>query len=137
MSQGQFIFMSIGYLALFLPSISLISATKYVKKAPLPAMAVWKIPFLAVMTLASIGTYGILIFIAIRRRQPLAALGFIIALLGVVLMGAMANQFQTLGLQWLEQSVNTFANLGFALGCFLLFKSFITNPGVRLNNSVK
>lgn len=127
MSQGQFIFMALGYSVMLLPTISLIAATKVVKGATLSAMAVWKIPFLAVMTLASIGTYGILTIVSFRRRQPLAALGFIIALLGVLLMGGMASQEQTLTMQWIEQSINAFANLGFALGSFLLFKNYTQN----------
>lgn len=127
MSQGQFIFMALGYSVMLLPTISLIAATKVVKGATLSAMAVWKIPFLAVMTLASIGTYGILTIVSFRRRQPLAALGFIIALLGVLLMGGMASQEQTLTMQWIEQSINAFANLGFALGSFLLFKNYAQN----------
>jgi hypothetical protein len=132
MSQGQFIFMAFGYSALLIPAISLISTSKLVKNAPLPAMAVWKIPFLAVMTLASIGTYGILTFVAFRRRQPLAALGFIMALLGVLLLGGMASQEQTIAMQWIEQSVNSLANLGFALGSFLLSKNFSQNSNARL-----
>jgi hypothetical protein len=132
MSQGQFIFMAFGYSALLIPTISLISASKLVKNAPLPAMAVWKIPFLAVMTLASLGTYGILTFVSFRRRQPLAALGFIMALLGVLVLGGMASQEQTVTMQWIEQSINAFANLGFALGSFLLFKNFSQNLDARV-----
>jgi hypothetical protein len=124
MSQGQFVFMSFGYLMLLIPTLSLIKTRKRKDLASLGAMAAWKIPFLMMMTLASLGTYGILAYISIRRRLIVAAAGFIFAFLGVILLGGMASQLQTIGLQWIEQSVNSLANLGFALGSFLLFRDF-------------
>ena len=51
-------------------------------------MADWKIPFLAVMTLASIAAQGILAWVALRKRAPLAAEGFLVALLCLLAMGA-------------------------------------------------
>ncbi len=124
MSQGQFVFMAFGYLALFLPTTSLLKRAREAELTPLSAMAAWKIPFLMVMTLASLGTYGILVYVALRRRLWVAALGFMLAFLGVILMGGMANQVQTIKMQWIEQSINSSANLGFALGSFLLYKDF-------------
>lgn len=87
-------------------------------------MAAWKIPFLLMMILASLGTYGILTYVALRRRLGFAAVGFVLAFLGVILMGGMASQLQTVRMQWIEQSINSSANLGFALGSFLLYKDF-------------
>ena len=124
MSQGQFVFMAVGYLALLIPTTSLIKTAQKVKLTPISAMAVWKIPFLLVMTLASLGTYGILAYVALRRRLGFAAFGFLLAFLGGILMGGMASQVQTMRMQWIEQSINSSANLGFALGCFLLYKDF-------------
>jgi len=124
MSQGQFIFMSFGYLMLLIPTLSLFKANKKSKLSILSAMAAWKIPFLLVMTLASLGTYGMLAYISICRRLGIAAVGFILAFVGVILMGGMANQLQSIGLQWIEQSVNSLANLGFVFGSFLLFQDF-------------
>lgn len=124
MSQGQFVFMSFGYLMLLIPTLSLIKTHKK-DLVSLSAMVAWKIPFLLVMTLASLGTYGILAYISIRRRLGVAAFGFIFAFLGVILLGGMASQLQTIGLQWIEQSVNSLANLGFALGSFHLFRDFV------------
>lgn len=124
MSQGQFVFMSFGYSFLFISVFSLFRNIKFIENISITAMAVWKIPFLVVMTLASLGTYGILAYIAFRRRQILAGISFSIALLGVILLGGMANQTQSIAMQWIEQSVNSVANFGFALGGFLLFKKF-------------
>jgi len=124
MSQGQFIFMALGY-SFFLISLFSLSRTKILaENISLTAMTVWKIPFLIIMTLASLGTYGILAYIAFRRRLTLAGISFSIALLGVILMGGMASQTQSIAMQWIEQSVNSFSNICFAVGCFLLFKDF-------------
>jgi hypothetical protein len=124
MSQGQFVFMSFGYMALLIPTFSLIKSARKLELTPLPAMAVWKIPFLFVMTVASLGTYGILTYVSLRRKLGLAAFGFIIAFLGVIMMGGMASQTQTITMQWIEQGINSLANLGFALGSFLLYQNF-------------
>lgn len=125
MSQGQFVFMAFGYVLLLVPAISLLRDTIKVKPTSLSAIAAWKIPFLAVMTLASLATYGILTTIAYRRGIGLSTIGFITAILGVILLGGMANQVQTINMQWIEQSVNSLANFGFAVGCYLLFKDFM------------
>lgn len=127
MSQGQFVFMAIGYLAFFVSTMTLIKKVREKELTPLAAIAGWKIPFLLVMTLASLGTYGILAYIALRRRLGFAAVGFVLAFLGVILMGGTASQVQTVRMQWIEQSINSLANLGFALGSFLLFRDYSIN----------
>jgi hypothetical protein len=138
MSQGQFVFMALGYFLLLITSISLIKTTRKMTQTPLTAMAAWKIPFLLVMTLASLGTYGILTYVALRRRLGIAAFGFLFALLGVILLGGMANPLQTIRMQWIEQSINSMANLGFATGSFILFRDFKGNHDMlRLYESKK
>jgi hypothetical protein len=86
------------------------------------AIATWKIPLLILMTLASMGVQGILTYVAFRRNAKLAAVGFIVAFLCLVGMGALASGEQTSARQWTAQSVNTVGQLGFMVGSILLFQ---------------
>jgi hypothetical protein len=134
MSQIQFVLVAPGFLALLIAAILVARGRKAaetasaVKSAPLLAMAAWKIPLLAVMTLASMGAQGILAYLSFRRGARLAAAGFIVAFLCLVGMGAMASGEQTLAKQWIEESINTAGQLGFMLGSILLFRNIKNSP---------
>jgi len=54
----------------------------------------------------------------------LAAAGFTLVLVCLLGMGAAAQGEQTIARQWMEQSINTFGQLGFAAGSYLLCRSF-------------
>jgi len=91
------------------------------KEVLIPAIAVWKIPLLIVMTLSSMGVMGTLSYVAFRHNTKLSAAGFIVAFLCLVGMGAMASGEQTLVSQWIEQSINSLGQLGFMIGTIFLF----------------
>jgi hypothetical protein len=93
--------------------------------ASLLLMATWKIPFLIVMTLTSMGVQGILTYVSFQRKAKLAAAGFIVAFLCLVGMGALTSGEQTLVRQWIEQSVNTVGQLGFMVGSILLHQDVV------------
>ena len=125
MSQGQFVFSSIGFLGVFIAVLYMVRSKK--KAAPggtVLAMAAWKIPFLFVMTVTSLGAEGILAYMAFKRKAPLAAVGFIVGVLGILAMGAMASAEQSLTMQWIEEGINTLGQLGFMTGCILLYQDF-------------
>jgi hypothetical protein len=127
MSQGQFVLSSIGFLGLFIAVLYMVRSKK--KAAPggtVLAMAAWKIPFLFVMTVTSLGAEGILAYMAFKRKVPLAAAGFIVGVLGILAMGAMASAEQSLTMQWIEEGINTLGQLGFMTGCILLYQNFKT-----------
>ncbi len=124
MSELQFIFMSIGYLATLIPLLNLVRSQNKNKKFPLYSIAIWKIPFLIIMTLACLGTYATLAVISFRRQLRLTAIGFVISIIGVILLGFLASRSQTLSLQWIEQSINSLTNLSFALSSILLYKNY-------------
>ena len=87
MSQGQFVLSSIGFLGVFIAVLYMVRSKK--KAAPggtVLAMAAWKIPFLFVMTVTSLGAEGILAYMAFKRKAPLAAAGFIVGVLGLLAM---------------------------------------------------
>ena len=126
MSQIQFVLLAPGFLAL-LVAVILMARGKKKTTAPILAMAAWKIPLLAIMTLSSMGLQGILAYMAFQRKNTWAAVGFIIAFLCLVGMGAMASGEQTLARQWIEEGINTVGELGFMFGAILLHNDFSKN----------
>jgi len=124
MSQIQFILVAPGFVALLVAAILIARGRKKTGGTTLLAILPWKIPFLALMTLASMGANGILTYISFKRGAKLAAVGFILAFLCLVGMGAMASGEQTLAKQWIEESINALGQLGFMLGSILLYQKF-------------
>ena len=124
MSQGQFVFMATGYVLVLIPVLALLRKNKAKTAEALPAMATWKIPFLGVMTLASLSAYASLVVLSLRRKSWLAGLGFVAAFISVLTMGFMASQNQTIQMQWIEQTINTLGNWGFALGAILVYNTY-------------
>ena len=66
-SEMQFVLLAPGFL-LMLIGVIWFSRAEKATFLPLLAMTPWKIPFLAVMVLCSLGTYGILIYISLYSR---------------------------------------------------------------------
>ena len=124
MSDIQFILVAPGFLALLVAAIWLARSKNAGRSLPMMAIAAWKIPFLFVMTLTSLGAQGILAYICFRRKAPLAAAGFIVAFLGLLAMGGMASAPQTVTMQWVEESINSVGQIGFMLGSILLHKNY-------------
>lgn len=124
-SESQFVLLAPGFLLLLIVVIWMARVERMVRESKVAivmAIAVWKIPLLIVMTLASMGVQGILTYMSFRRGEKLAATGFIVAFLCLVGMGAMASGDQTLARQWIEQSINTVGQFGFMFGSILLYR---------------
>jgi hypothetical protein len=128
MSEVQFILVAPGFLAVLM-AVILIARKRTGSKAAMPVMAIaaWKMPFLFIMTITSLGAQGILAYIAIRRGVTLAAVGFAIAFMGLLAMGGLASAEQSLGMQWLEESINSIGQLGFMTGSILLHRDYKTS----------
>jgi hypothetical protein len=124
MSDIQFVLMAPGYLMVFI-AVILLACNLRSKYESLPAllMAGWKIPFLAVMTLASLGTHVVLIYLSLKHGSRLGAISFLIGLIFLLSMGALASGEQTIARQWLEEWINAFAQTGFAIGAWLLYQT--------------
>lgn len=120
MSELQFVLVAPGFLALLVTAILIARGRGRSGPLPLMAIATWKISLLAIMTLSSMGAQGILAYLSFRRRVLPAAVGFIVAFLCLVGMGAMASGEQTVAKQWIEESINTVGQLGFMLGAIVL-----------------
>ncbi len=130
LSESQFPLVAPGFLVLLIAVIIMARSDRDVRttnSASILLMATWKIPFLIVMTLTSMGVQGILTYVSFQRKAKLAAAGFIVAFLCLVGMGAMASGQQTLARQWIEQSINTAGQLGFMVGSILLHQNVVSS----------
>ncbi|RMF45704.1 MAG: hypothetical protein D6755_07645 [Anaerolineae bacterium] len=118
LAEQQFVLLAPGFLLMFIGVLHLVQR----REAPsgVTAMAAWKIPFLAVMTISSIGMNGILTWHAFQRRQRLAGWMFIVTVLCLFGMAGMSSAPQTIALQWIEESINLLAQAAFLGGCYLL-----------------
>jgi len=115
LSESQFVLLAPGFLALLIVVIWMARSQRVVKErdaAIILAMAAWKIPFLIVMTLASMGVQGILTYTSFRRGEKRAAAGFIVAFLCLVGLGAMASSEQTWQSSGSNRALIQLANLG-------------------------
>ncbi|MBN1178656.1 MAG: hypothetical protein JXD18_05560 [Anaerolineae bacterium] len=126
-SEAQFVLLAPGFLGLLLSTIMLARRGRSDAATGSPivlGMAAWKIPFLIVMTLCSIGAYGVLTTIAFRRGARLAGALFIVAVLCLFAMSGMASGEQTVARQWIEEGINSAGQIAFAAGSFLLYRSY-------------
>lgn len=128
-SQAQFVLLAPGFLGMLISVILLAREQRRKGTLPLLAIAPWKIPLLAIMTLSSLGAQGILVYIGFRRGAKFAAAMFIVAVLCMLGMSGMASGEQTVALQWVAQSVNVVGQTAFAIGSYMLYRSFIHAEG--------
>jgi hypothetical protein len=125
LAQLQFILSGIGFLGMCVAVIYMVRGRKKLQSSgAIYAMAAWKIPFLFIMTLSSLGAEGILAYLAFKRGLRLAGAAFAVGVMGILAMGALASGEQTITMQWIEESVNTVGQCGFMLGSILLYRDF-------------
>lgn len=122
LGQMQFVLAGIGFLGMVVTVILLARNAKIAKGAPMLAMAAWKIPFLAVMTISSLGAQGILAYLSFKWGSKVAGALFIVAVLCMLGMAGMSSGEQTIARQWVEQSINLVGQSCFAAGAILLEK---------------
>jgi hypothetical protein len=140
LSESQFPLVAPGFLVLLIVVIMMARKEKVDERSSavlIIAISTWKIPLLIIMTLASMGVQGILTFLAFRHKAKLAAVGFIVAFLSLVSMGALASGEQSLTVQWTAQSVNAVGQLGFMIGSIVLFKKVSVSQSLINTTFVK
>jgi hypothetical protein len=123
-NQALFILQAPGFVLMFLSVLQLLKI-QIPRSSEMPMIAFWKIPLLAITTLSSLGSYGILTFLSFQRGKIIAAGCFILSI-GIALgMSGMAGGVdQTIGMQWVEEGVNSFGQLMFATGSWVLSRSY-------------
>ena len=124
LNEALFILQAPGF-SLMLVSVILIIKSKSHKETIVPAIALWKIPLLALTTLASLGSYGILAFLSFRRGVKIAAWCFILTILFVLGMSGMASGAeQSINSQWIEEGINSVGQISFAVGSWVLSQDY-------------
>ena len=138
MEEGLFVFMAPGYTLLawsvwqtvravqgkktshaWIPPLIIIGvvfATSISLFVIQPESPAWERILLSLMVLATIITGIFLIIFGFRQGLPSAGWLFILNLIGIILLNGLARlDDQTIFLQWIEESINTFAWLAFAI----------------------
>lgn len=85
-----------------------------------PLMALWKLPFMIIATLAVIATFSLWIAAAVRRKNGPAVIGFSAGLVCMLGMAGLSGSSMNLDMQWLAQSVNTLGQTCFAFAAYSL-----------------
>lgn len=126
LSTQQFVLSGFGFLAMLTAIILLARGLRTGSKPRMPgmlALAPWKIPFLAVMTISSLGAGGILAYIAFRRRAWLSGVLFAVFVISLLAMAGMSSGSQTVAAQWLEEAVNSIGQISFAVAAYGLYRT--------------
>lgn len=124
MSEALFILQAPGFLLLLFVLIQIARIEKNKNTSPVFALVIWKIPLILIIIVCSLSLQVILSYISFNRRAKSAIFWFALSFLGLLLMGGLAQQEQTLKMQWIAQSVNSMAQIGFMFGCIILHKKF-------------
>jgi hypothetical protein len=129
LGELQFMLLAPGFLSMLVSVVLVLKQARKRWKAGWVAMAAWKIPLLATMTLSSLGMQGILSYIAFRRKAHLAAALYMVAILCMLGLAGLAGGEQSVARQWIEEGINSAGQIAFALGCYLLYSRFRADDG--------
>jgi len=126
LEASQYVFLAPGFLLLFISALALIKY-KPVKGLPAaaPAFEMWKIPFLALMTLANLGFLIAMAVFALKRKLRLPAVLYILSVLAMILMSYLATQPFTTSMHWLAQSINSIVQLLAMAGHIILYQGVL------------
>ena len=122
LAEQQFVLNGIGFLLMLIAMILLARGVRQQAGLPLMAMALWKIPFLALMVISNLGALGILSYLAFRRRIPFSGGLFVVAIVCMLGMAGLSGGEQTIAKPWVQETINTVGQLCFGTGTFLLYK---------------
>lgn len=100
-----------GFVLLFISVLGLLKSSPSKGLLTVSGMEMWKIPFIAVMTLANLGFLVVLAVFARRNRLHIPAALYILSALAMLAMGYLSTQAFTTGMHWLAQSVNSLVQL--------------------------
>jgi len=126
LEASQYVFLAPGFLLLFIAALALIKyKTLQGLPAAAPAFEMWKIPFLALMTLANLGFLIAMAVFALKRKLRLPAVLYILSILATILMSYLATQPFTTSMHWLAQSINSIVQLLAMAGHIILCRGVL------------
>lgn len=118
LSDSLFVLQSIGFTCLFIGTflfIRRLKKTDISKSTPIAALAAWKIPFMAIQTLTCIGTYGLLIRYAFKKKNKKGAFLLLISVIIIFVMVGLSGSDMTISIQWVAELINTLGQLSFCV----------------------
>jgi len=131
LGEAQFVLSGLGLLLMCLTMLSMLRQPSTLAKGGVVlSMALWKIPFLAIMLISGLGLDGMLSYVAFRRGLKLAGTAFALGLIGLLAMGAFSGAEQTISTHWVAETVNTFGQSAFMLGNILLYRDVQKRGGI-------
>jgi hypothetical protein len=134
LQSSQFIMLAPGFTLLFIASIGLLKGKRReITFAVAPAMELWKIPFIVVMSLANIGYLVVLAIFSMKIKYRLPAILYLLSTVTLLLMSYLSTRPMTLHTQWVAQGVNSIVQLFAALGHYILYRHLM----IKNKNSVK
>lgn len=130
LQSSQFIMLAPGFVLLFVASLGLLKRNKQsVMFAAAPAMELWKIPFIAVMSLANIGYLVVLAVFSLQKKIRTPAVLYILSILTLLLISYLSTRPMTIQVQWIAQGVNSVVQFFAAAGHYILYRHLF-NPDI-------
>lgn len=134
LQSSQFIMLAPGFTLLLIASIGLLKGKRReVMFAVAPAMELWKIPFIAVMSLANIGYLVVLAIFSMKRKFRAPVILYLLSTVTLLLMSYLSTRPMTLQTQWVAQGVNSIVQLFAAAGHYILYRHLM----IENRNSIK
>jgi hypothetical protein len=133
LGELQFVLLAPGFVAMWVGVLLVLQQQGARGAAAGAAMAPWKIPLLATMTLSSLALQGLLSAAAFRRQARLAGAMYGLSILCTLSMAALAGGEQSIARQWVEEGINALAQTAFAWGSYALYARFTADlDGTRI-----
>ncbi|MHA1675414.1 MAG: hypothetical protein ACTSYI_17520, partial [Promethearchaeota archaeon] len=133
LTESLFVFQAVGFTCMFVGTLmfirrsgfsnntdisnktDMLNNSEISKSTPLSALALWKVPFLAIQTLTCLGTYGLLVYYAFKKGNKKSAFYLITSVIIIFLMVGLSGSDMGISIQWIAEIINTIGQLSFVL----------------------
>ncbi len=132
LQSSQFIMLAPGFVLLFVASLGLVRRNKTkVALAAAPGMELWKIPFIAIMSLANIAFLVVMAIFSFKNRLRSPAVLYLLSILTLLFMSYLSTQPMTTKIQWIAQGVNSMVQLLAMAGHYILYRGLFHSRGKK------
>lgn len=136
LQSSQFILLAPGFILLFVAALGLIRQNKTkTALATAPGMEIWKIPFIAIMSLANIAFLVVMIIFSWRKKLRTPAVLYCLSILTLLFMTYLSSQPMTTEIQWIAQGVNSIVQILAMAGHFILYHCLLNHKNKSHSSS--